>query len=67
VDKKKKRWGKNEFLPTCSAPKAPVEMGSGSSLRQQGGKARKNCFLNCPPVGGPRTLSKRKRNFCGLC
>jgi len=44
-----------------------VGVGSGSSLRQQVSKTRKNCFLICPPVDGLRAPSKRKRNFCGLC
>jgi hypothetical protein len=40
-------------------------VGSGSSLRQQGSKARKNCFLNWKRI--LHAPVKRKRNFCGLC
>jgi len=34
------------ILPACSAARSAAGVGSGSSLRQQGSKARKNCFLN---------------------
>jgi len=40
-------------------------VGSGSFLRQQGSKARKNCFLKRKYF--LRAPIKRKRNFCGLC
>jgi hypothetical protein len=33
------------FLPDCFRAEDAVRVGSGSSLRQQGSKARKNLFL----------------------
>jgi hypothetical protein len=47
-------WSKRIFLfsPFQKAAASPTGhgVGSGSPLRQQGSKVRKNCFLNCPAL-----------------
>jgi len=42
--------GKNFYPPTLPR-EARHGVGNGSSLRQQGSKARKNCLFNCPAKG----------------
>jgi len=44
--KRKGGLGEMNFCPPALSAEGGLGVGSGSSLRQQGSKARKNCFLN---------------------
>jgi len=57
--------GKMNFCPPAYRAEGAVRVGSGSSLRQQGNKARKISFLNRKRFFAP-PLKENEKKFCGL-